>query len=56
MSAKQALPALIDQIDDLYNNPNKPRGLPTGFIDFDSKTGGLRGGDLLIIAGPPVDG
>jgi replicative DNA helicase len=55
-SAKAALPALIDQIDDLYNNPNKPRGLPTGFIDFDSKTGGLRGGDLLIIAGRPSMG
>ncbi len=56
MSARQALPALIDQIDDLYNNPNKPRGLPTGFIDFDSKTGGLRGGDLLIVAGRPSMG
>ena len=56
VSAKQALPALIDQIDDLYNNPNKPRGLPTGFIDFDSKTGGLRGGDLLIVAGRPSMG
>jgi replicative DNA helicase len=56
ISAKQALPALIDQIDDLYNNPNKPRGLPTGFIDFDNKTGGLRGGDLLIIAGRPSMG
>jgi replicative DNA helicase len=56
VSAKQALPALIDQIDDLYNNPNKPRGLPTGFIDFDNKTGGLRGGDLLIIAGRPSMG
>jgi replicative DNA helicase len=56
VSARQALPPLIDQIDDLYNNPNKPRGLPTGFIDFDSKTGGLRGGDLLIIAGRPSMG
>jgi replicative DNA helicase len=56
VSARQALPALIDQIDDLYNNPNKPRGLPTGFIDFDEKTGGLRGGDLLIVAGRPSMG
>ena len=56
VSAKQSLPALIDQIDDLYRNPNKPRGLPTGFIDFDSKTGGLRGGDLLIVAGRPSMG
>src|SRR5687768_10903663 len=56
VSARQALPPLIDMIDDLYNNPNKPRGLPTGFIDFDNKTGGLRGGDLLIIAGRPSMG
>ncbi|HEX6398279.1 MAG TPA: replicative DNA helicase, partial [Steroidobacteraceae bacterium] len=56
VSARQALPALIDQIDDLYNNPNKPRGLPTGFIDFDAKTGGLRPGDLLIVAGRPSMG
>src|ERR1041384_848722 len=56
VSAKQALPALIDQIDDLYNNPDKPRGLPAGFIDFDAKTGGLRPGDLLIIAGRPSMG
>jgi replicative DNA helicase len=56
VSARQALPALIDVIDDLYNNPNKPRGLPTGFIDFDSKTGGLRGGDLLVVAGRPSMG
>jgi replicative DNA helicase len=56
VSAKQALPGLIDVIDDLYNNPNKPRGLPTGFIDFDAKTGGLRGGDLLIVAGRPSMG
>jgi replicative DNA helicase len=56
VTARQALPPLIDVIDDLYNNPNKPRGLPTGFIDFDSKTGGLRGGDLLIVAGRPSMG
>src|SRR5215510_12677001 len=56
VSARSALPALIDQIDDLYNNPNKPRGLPTGFIDFDAKTGGLRPGDLLIVAGRPSMG
>ena len=56
VSAKQALPALIDQIDDLCSNPTKPRGLPTGFIEFDAKTGGLRGGDLLIIAARPSMG
>jgi replicative DNA helicase len=56
VSARQALPPLIDMIDDLYNNPNKPRGLPTGSSISTTKTGGLRGGDLLIIAGRPSMG
>jgi len=50
------LPALIDKIDDWHANPSKLRGLPTGFTDFDRKTGGLRGGDLVIIAGRPSMG
>jgi replicative DNA helicase len=28
-------------------------GIPTGFKDFDNLTGGLQGGDLIIIAGRP---
>jgi replicative DNA helicase len=51
-----ALPALIDKIDEWHSNPDKLRGLPTGFADFDRKTGGLRGGDLIIIAGRPSMG
>jgi len=47
------LPPLIDKIDEWHTNPNAMRGLPTGFADFDKKTGGLRGGDLVIIAGRP---
>ena len=50
------LPALIDKIDDWHSNPDKLRGVPTGFTDFDRKTGGLRGGDLVIVAGPSLDG
>jgi replicative DNA helicase len=50
------LPPLIDKIDEWHANPNKLRGLATGFTDFDSKTGGLRGGDLVIIAGRPSMG
>ncbi len=45
------LPPLIDKIDEWHSNPDGMRGLPTGFTDFDRKTGGLRGGDLVIIAG-----
>jgi replicative DNA helicase len=50
------LPPLIDKIDEWHANPNKLRGLATGFTDFDNKTGGLRGGDLIIIAGRPSMG
>ena len=37
-------------------NPDKLRGLATGFTDFDNKTGGLRAGDLIIVAGRPSMG
>jgi len=50
------LPGLIDQIDEWHSNPDKLRGLATGFTDFDRLTGGLRGGDLVIVAGRPSMG
>jgi replicative DNA helicase len=50
------LPPLIDKIDEWHANPDKLRGLATGFADFDRLTGGLRGGDLVIIAGRPSMG
>jgi replicative DNA helicase len=50
------LPPLIDKIDEWHTNPDKLRGLATGFTDFDRKTGGLRPGDLIIIAGRPSMG
>ena len=39
-----------------HNNPGGLRGLPTGFDEFDRKTGGLRPGDLVIVAGRPSMG
>jgi replicative DNA helicase len=50
------LPHVIDQIDDAHSNPDKLRGLPSGFAEFDKKTGGLRPGDLVIVAGRPSMG
>jgi replicative DNA helicase len=50
------LPQVIDQIDEWHANPNKLRGLPTGFTDFDKITGGLRPGDLVVVAGRPSMG
>jgi replicative DNA helicase len=55
-SVRTMLPALIDKIDDWHANPDKMRGIATGFTDFDHKTGGLRGGDLVIVAGRPSMG
>ncbi len=56
VSVKTLMPALIDQIDDWHANPDKLRGLPTGFDEFDRKTGGLRPGDLVVVAGRPSMG
>jgi replicative DNA helicase len=55
-SVAEMLPAVIDQIDDAHSNPDKMRGLATGFADFDRITGGLRAGDLVIVAGRPSMG
>ncbi|HUG71894.1 MAG TPA: DnaB-like helicase N-terminal domain-containing protein, partial [Steroidobacteraceae bacterium] len=55
-SVRSMLPELIDKIDEWHNNPDKLRGVATGFIDFDRRTGGLRGGDLVIVAGRPSMG
>ena len=53
---KALLPALIDKIDEWHSHPDQLRGLATGFTDFDNKTGGLRPGDLVIVAGRPSMG
>ena len=55
-SVRSMLPKLIDKIDAWHNNPDGLRGLATGFDAFDKLTGGLRGGDLLIVAGRPSMG
>src|SRR5258708_17626664 len=50
------LPPLLLKIDEWHTNPNTMPGLPTGFTDFDRKTGRLRRGDLVSIAGRPSMG
>jgi replicative DNA helicase len=56
IAVRSLLPQVIDQIDEWHTNPDKLRGLPTGFTDFDKLTGGLRPGDLVIVAGRPSMG
>jgi len=56
IAVRSILPQVIDQIDEWHSNPSKLRGLPTGFTDFDKITGGLRPGDLVVVAGRPSMG
>ena len=56
VAVKALLPRVIDQIDEWHSNPGSLRGLPTGFTDFDKMTGGLRPGDLVVVAGRPAMG
>ncbi|MGH8259803.1 MAG: replicative DNA helicase [Steroidobacteraceae bacterium] len=56
VAVRTLLPGIIDQIDEWHTNPDKIRGLATGFTDFDKITGGLRPGDLIVIAGRPSMG
>ncbi len=53
---RRMLPQLIEKIDEWHSNPDALRGIATGFVDFDRRTGGLRGGDLVIVAGRPSMG
>lgn len=39
--------------EDRYKNKDKAAGLDTGFTDINNATGGLRGGELITIAGRP---
>jgi replicative DNA helicase len=56
VAVRTLLPGLIDKIDEWHTNPDSMRGLPTGFADFDKLTGGLRPGDLVVVAGRPSMG
>ncbi|MDR1620190.1 MAG: replicative DNA helicase [Clostridiales bacterium] len=44
------------QVEALQKNSGRVTGVPTGFIDLDSKTSGLKKSDLIIIAGRPTMG
>ncbi len=52
------LAGVVDRIETLFNrdNPSDVTGIATGYHDLDEKTSGLQPGDLVIVAGPAVDG
>lgn len=51
-----ALPRLLGAIEQRRERQGQIAGLSTGFTDFDQKTNGLQGGDLVIVAGRPSMG
>ena len=52
------LAQVFERIDHLHSqeNPSDITGVPTGFVDLDSRTAGLQPGDLIIVAGRPSMG
>lgn len=42
------------RLDETYQPGNRVTGLSTGFRDLDYITGGLQGGDLIVVAGLPA--
>jgi len=46
----------VNCIEGLENSDHSLPGIETGYIDFDNKILGLRGGDLIVIAGRPGSG
>ncbi len=53
---KEIVKDSIEKIDQLYQNKSHVTGIPTGFIEFDTKTAGLQPSDLIIVAGRPSMG
>ncbi len=47
---------LMDQVQEMAENPNDLTGVPTGFYDLDRMTSGLQAGDLIVLAARPSMG
>lgn len=56
VSISEVLHETFDRLDELHREKGKLRGVPTGFVDLDSKLGGLQASDLIILAARPSMG
>ena len=56
ISAKSMIPQIIEYLDDVAHREDGLAGLTTGFMDLDDKLGGLKGEQLIIVAGRPAMG
>lgn len=45
-----------EHIEELHKARGRVLGLPTGFVDWDRMTNGLKGGEMVIVAGRPSQG
>jgi replicative DNA helicase len=48
--------AYPNKLNGLLDPASRIKGISTGFVDFDGMTGGLRGGELVILAARPAMG
>jgi len=55
-SISSILQATFERIDNLREREGRITGLGTGYYDFDDMTGGMQGGELLILAARPSMG
>lgn len=55
-TSKQLIHGTISKIEELFHNQGQISGVPTGFYDIDKMTGGLNGGDMVVIAARPSVG
>ena len=52
----EILTETFERINELYNNQEQSRGIPTGFHDIDKILGGFHNSDLIILAARPSMG
>ncbi len=53
---KELLPAALERLDKMGDQPDGLRGVPTGFRELDNKLSGLQKSDLIILAARPSVG
>jgi replicative DNA helicase len=53
---REGLMQSLNQLEAAFQNRGKPTGLASGLVDLDRTTGGLTGGQLVILAARPAQG
>jgi replicative DNA helicase len=54
--ASSVVKETILKLEELFNNPGKITGVPSGFVDLDKLTSGFQPSDLIILAARPAMG